>query len=173
MHQFFICNENEVDLKLKTLTMTETSIDGWIVQYVDKKTNEKWVLTRYHAEYHGGGVPVLKRLPEPTIGQLIDIAMSSLDINDIVGASVELSEREKYQNEEFRGQLLDQLTRVDTSNLNGFEKDRLRIIIYESNLYDSTNRREILGDLIKMRLVKMRAMRPLPSANGWTTFRNC
>lgn len=57
----------------------------------------------------------------------------------------ELSEREKYQHEEFRDQLLDQLTRVDTSNLNRFEKDRLRIIIYESNLYDSTNRREMLG----------------------------
>jgi len=145
MHRFFICSESEVDFKLKTLAKTETSVDGWTVHYQDMNTNEKWVLTRYHSEYQGGGVPVLKRLPEPTIEQLIDIAMTSFDKNDIVGASLELSEREKYQKEDFRGQLLDLLMRVDTSDLNIFEKERLRIIIYESNLYDSTNRREIVG----------------------------
>lgn len=34
---------------------------------------------------------------------------------------------------------------VDTSNLADFEKERLKIIIYESDLYDATNRRDILG----------------------------
>jgi hypothetical protein len=34
---------------------------------------------------------------------------------------------------------------IDTSTLIDFEKDRLKIVIYESNLYDQTNRREIVG----------------------------
>ena len=145
MHQFFICNQDEVDAKLKTLTKTGTSTDGWTHYYVDQNSNEEWHLTRYDSEYHGGGVSVLKRPPEPTIEELINIAMSSNDTNDIIGASLELSEREKYKNEDFRAKLLNRLLQVDTSNLTDFEKERLKIIIYESDLYDATNRRNIVG----------------------------
>lgn len=145
MHQFFICNQNEVDSKVKTLTQTGTSDDGWTDFYVDKKTNENWLLIRYHSEYHGSGIPVLKKLPELTIDELINIALTSLDTNDIIGASLDLSERERYKKEDFRGKLLNHLLQVDISSLSNFEKERLRIIIYESDLYDATNRRNIVG----------------------------
>lgn len=145
MYQSFICNQDEVENKLKTLTKTGTSTDGWTHYYVDKNSNEEWYLTRYDSEYHGGGVPVLKRLPEPTVEELINISMTSADKNDIIGASLELSEREKYKKEDFRARLLSRLLQVDTSNLSDFEKERLKIIIYESDLYDETNRRDIVG----------------------------
>jgi hypothetical protein len=145
MNQFFICNLNEVESKLKTLTKTGTSDDGWIDYYVDSNTNETWLLTRYDSEYHGGGVPVLKRIPEPTIDELINIAITSADTNDIIGASLELSEREKYRKEDFRDKLLNRLLELDTSHLNDFEKERLKIIICESDLYDATNRRNLVG----------------------------
>jgi len=145
MHQFFICNQDEVEAKLKTLTKTGTSTDGWTHYYVNKNSKEEWHLTRYDSEYHGGGVPVLKRIPEPTVEELMDIAITSAEINDIIGASLELSEREKYKKEDFRAKLLNRLLQVDTSNLTDFEKERLKIIIYESDLYDATNRRDIVG----------------------------
>jgi hypothetical protein len=145
MHQFFICNQNEVDLKLKKLTKTGTSDDGWTNFYIDEDKSEYWLLTQYNSEYHGGGVPVLKRLPEPTVDELIDIAMTSADTNNIIGASLELSEREKYNKEDFRHRLINRLLQVDTSDLPDFEKERLRIIIYESDLYDATNRRDTIG----------------------------
>lgn len=97
MHQFFICNQDEVENKIKTLTKTGTSTDGWTQYYVDNNSNEEWHLTMYDSEYHGGGVPVLKRLPEPIIEELINIAMTSSDTNDIIGASLELSKRERYK----------------------------------------------------------------------------
>jgi len=145
MHQFFICNQNDVNSKLQTLTKTGISDDGWTDYLVDKNTNENWLLTRYESEYQGGGIPVLKRLPEPTINELINIAMTSLDTNDITGASLELSERERYNKENFRDKLLDKLLQVATSNLTDFERVRLKIIIYESDLYDLTNLRDIVG----------------------------
>jgi len=143
MHLFFICIQDEVEEKLKTLTKTGTSDDGWAHYYQDK--NEKWLLTRYGSEYQGGGTPVLKRLPEPTIYELINIAMTSLEKNNIIGASLELSEREKYRKVDFRDQLLNKLLQVDTSKLTDFEKERVRLIIYKSDLYDATNRRDIVG----------------------------
>jgi hypothetical protein len=145
MHQFFICNQDEVEIKLKTLTKSGTSPDGWTHYYFDKNTNEEWHLTRYDSEYHGGGVPVLKRLPEPTIDELLNIALTSADKSDIIGASLELSEREKYKKENFRDKLLSRLLQVDTTKVTNFEKERLKIVIYESDLYDATNRRDIVG----------------------------
>ena len=145
MHKFFICNQDEVETKLSTLTKTGTSTGGWTHYYVDKNSNEQWHLTRHDSEYHGCGIPVLKRLPEPSIEELINIVMTSIDTNDIIGASLELSERERYRKEDFRAKLLSQLLQVDTSNLTDFEKERLKIIIYESDLYDATNRRDIVG----------------------------
>jgi hypothetical protein len=145
MHQHFICNQNEIESKLKTLSKKGTSTEGWTDYYLDNSSNEEWLLTRYNSEYHGGGVSVLKILPEPSIEELIEIAMTSFDKNDIIGASLELSEREKINNDDFRGKLLVELLQVDTTGLNDFEKERLKIIIYESGLYDATNRRNIVG----------------------------
>lgn len=145
MHQFFICNQDEVERKLKTLIMSGTSSDGLIHYYLEKPTNQEWHLIRYDSEYHGGVVPVLKRLPEPSIEQLINIAITSDDINDIIGASFELSEREKITKENFRDRLLSHLLLFDTNELSTFEKERIKLIIYESNLYDETNLKDIVG----------------------------
>lgn len=145
MQQFFICNQEEVDSKLRSLTKTGSSDDGWTDFCVDQTTHENWQLTRYHSEYHGGGVPVLKKLPEPAIDELIDIAMTSFDKNNIIGASLELYERESNKKEDFRDKLITKLLQIDVANLSDFEKERLKIIIYESNLYDATNRRSIVG----------------------------
>ncbi len=145
MHQFFICNQTDIELKVKALTKTGTSDSGWTDFYIDKSKNENWVLTRYKTEYHGGGVAILKRLPDLSIDELIDIAITSTDIDNILGASLELSEREKYKNEDFRDKLISRLLLVDISDTTEFEKERLKIIIYESDLYDAINRRDIVG----------------------------
>src|SRR5450755_3813586 len=99
MGKFFINNQDEIENKLKTFTKINTTDDGWTHFYKDEKTNEEWQLTRYHSEYQGGGIPVLKRLPEVTLQKLVEIAMTSRNRSDIIGASQELSEREKYQKE--------------------------------------------------------------------------
>jgi len=88
---------------------------------------------------------ILKRLPEPTIEELINIAMASDDKNEIIGASLGLAEREKYNDIDFRHTLLNRLLQIDTSNLTDFERERLKIIIYGSDLYDATNRKGIVG----------------------------
>ncbi|MDB5224224.1 MAG: hypothetical protein JWN83_2891 [Chitinophagaceae bacterium] len=145
MHRFFICNQEEIDFKLQSLIKTRTSEDGWTNYYIDKSSNEEWILTRFNSEYHGGGEPVLKRLPLPTIEQLINIALTSSDKNDIIGSAHELLEREKYNKDDFRNILIERLLLIDTSRLTGFEKERLKIIINDSALHDSINRRDIVG----------------------------
>lgn len=145
MSAHYITSQGAIDDKLISLTKVRTSDDGWSDYYLDETTNEEWQLTRHHSEYHGGGLAILKRLPPPSIGELIEISLTSDDINDITGASIELYEREAYNDEEFREDLISQLLLFDTSTLSAFEKDRLKTIIYESELYDPKNRKEIVG----------------------------
>lgn len=145
MHQYFICKQRQIGSKLKTLTKSGVSEDGWTHYYFDKSSNEEWHLTSYDSEYHGGGIRVLKRLPEPTMEELVHIATTSSNKNDIIGASLELYFREKNNKEDFREAILNRILEMDTSTLSDFEKKRLKIIISESGLYDATNRRDIVG----------------------------
>ena len=143
---YFICNQTDIETKLRSLTNTGTSEDGWTQYYIDKANDEIWHSTQYGSEYHGGGVTVLKKLPPPTIDQLINIALTSIDLSDIVGASRELYEREKYQKENFRDELIKKLESLELHNLSSFDKERFKTIIYESSLFDSTNLRGIVGN---------------------------
>jgi hypothetical protein len=142
---YFICNQTDIETKLKSLINTGTSEDGWTHYYRDENNDEIWHSTQYNSEYHGGGVTVLKKLPPPTIVQLINIALTSIDLSDITGASRELYEREKYQKENFRDELIKKLESYNPHNLSSFDKERFKTIIYESSLFDSTNIRGIVG----------------------------
>lgn len=148
MQQYFICGQDQIESRVNGLTQTGASEDGWSVFYKDDIDQERWVLTTYHSEYHGGGVPVLQRLPLPTISELIEIAMTSAHKDDIIGASCELYEREG-KGENFRSELVGQLLQLEISGLSSFEMERIRLIIYNSQLYDATNRRGIVGRRIE------------------------
>jgi immunity protein 27 of polymorphic toxin system len=148
MHPFFICNKDQIDAKLKKLVKVGTAADGWTHYYRDDYTKEQWIFTTYKSEFHGGGIPVLKRIPKLTIDELIEVALSSTDRNDIIGASLELSERERNDKEDFRQKLLQRILGIDLSNLTEFDKERIALIIYKSDLHDATNRKEIVGKTI-------------------------
>jgi hypothetical protein len=143
--KFYITDQALIEQRLSSLKKLRTSDDGWSDYYLDERTNEEWQLTRYHSEYHGGGIPILKRLPPPSVSELIEISLTSNDLNDVTGASIELCEREAYNDEEFRDELMQKLLLLDVATLSQFETKRLKTIIYESELFDSTNRKEILG----------------------------
>lgn len=141
----FISDSEKIDKKIKSLKEVKISKGGWIKRYIDERTKEEWVLSFYHAEMHGNGFPVLKKLPHLSINNLIELALSSKNIDEIRCASFELQEREKFHNSDFRDYLIQKLNQIDTSNLPLSEKERLTIIIKNSTLDDPINRRTIVG----------------------------
>ncbi len=141
---FFICDRNEIEAQLITLQKTGVSDDGWSIYYSDP-ADQQWVLTHYHPEYQGGGIMVLKHLPVPDTATLITIAMTSGDKNDIDGASLELLQREQENKEDFRKDLISRLADLMETKPSDFDKERIRIIIRQSELFDSTNKRDIVG----------------------------
>ena len=139
---YFICVEDNIKRKLSVLTKTTESEYDWESYYVDKN-REEWLLTRYHSEYQGGGFPILKKLPRLSIEKLIEIVLHSSDVEDIKGASIELYERGKYEGEEKWELIVERLNQIRIDSI--FEKERVKMIINETNLTDPLNRREIVG----------------------------
>jgi hypothetical protein len=145
LSKFYITQQIFIEQKLITLKKIGSSDDGWSDYFVDESNDVEWQLTCYNSEYHGGGLRVLKRLPPPAVEDLIKISLTSDDIDEVTGAALELRDRETYKKEEFRKDLITELLLLNPTTLSAFDKNRLKTIIYESSLFDPTNRREILG----------------------------
>lgn len=145
MNNYFICEPEHIKLKLKTLKKTGTTDDGWTDNYIDPKDETQWLLSRYTSEYNDNDVEILKKVPVLTIDELIDIALTSNNINEIIGASIDLLSRENYFKDEFREKLIIKIEKYIISTLSAFDLDRLKIIIYETRIYDETNEREIVS----------------------------
>ena len=146
MGQFFICGEEQVKTKVATLTHTGGSESPRRGLYLDKATNEVWELVHYCPPGEGGIISALKLLPDLTARELIDLAVTALNRSDIIGASYELSARErKKECLDFRATLVDELMQLDRTRLDEFEKRRLRTIISKTGLSNPVNRRDVVG----------------------------
>ena len=127
---------------------TETDSNTWGTLYLCPKTNEKWQKIYVETEYHGGGHPVLLKLPDPRKLDLINIALNSEDLDKIASASALLMVNEKELKEEFREELIIAIEhKIDKKDFqwNKLNSEKIKSIISETQLFDKTNRRQILG----------------------------
>lgn len=145
MTEFFICVPEKIQNKLRKLRKTGTSENDFTDLLTDDIDQSIWLLTRYETDFLEGGVDVLKRENGLSISQLIELAITSKFIEEVIGASLELYNRELQDGDVFREELVNRLALLDLTQLTDFDKKRLEIIIYESSLYDPLNRREVIG----------------------------
>tara|TARA_R110002012_G_C11418550_1_gene587932 strand:- start:114 stop:692 length:579 start_codon:yes stop_codon:yes gene_type:complete len=145
----FITNRKSIE-KL-TSEMTEIESDGWETKYIDQRDQSEWIEIPLESEYHGGGNPILFRLPKPSQTELIKLLIKSTDLNQISAISCLLKESEfdkSDKHKEYREELIIELEKIVNDKefkWNGFEKKRLTTIIYDSDLNFPHNQRESLG----------------------------
>lgn len=131
--------------------MTQIESNGWETKYIDQRDQSEWIKTQLHSEYHGGGNPILFRLPKSTQTELIKVLTQSTNLNQISTISCLLKESEFDESDnhnEYREELIIELERIVNDKgfkWNGFEKKRLTTIIYDSDLNFPHNQRESLG----------------------------
>ncbi|WP_405569072.1 hypothetical protein [Winogradskyella sp. Asnod2-B02-A] len=149
----FIINRKSIE-KL-TSEMTEIESDEWETKYIDKRDQSEWIEIPLESEYHGGGNPILFRLPKPNQTELIKLLIKSTDLNQISAISCLLKESEfdkSDKHKEYREELIIELEKIVNDKefkWNGFEKKRLTTIIYDSDLNFPHNQRESLGKKYK------------------------
>lgn len=146
--EYFIINRDEIEEKKKSLSLINSIENGWELHFVDRISGVNWIEYRVNSEYHGGGNPILVMQPERNASELIELAAMSENLEEIKGACIMLSAREQYHKIEFREELitvLESLYKSWEGKLGRFEAEKLETIIVETNLEDSSNRRETSG----------------------------
>jgi hypothetical protein len=138
-------NEKLILAFLKELNEVEIMDDGWAIKYIDPKAGQHWLKSQINSEYNGGGDFILINLPEPLTEELIEIALSSKNEDEVVAASLRLRDNEEFKGNEFRKALIDKLNCIELDNLHSEEKQRLINIIKYSELDNEINRQEILN----------------------------
>ncbi|MFN8295792.1 MAG: hypothetical protein U0T69_06320 [Chitinophagales bacterium] len=144
MDKEFYTNFDEIESKIKNLKQIGISEDGWTIFYQDENA-EKWELNYYESDFKRQGVRILRKSKIISVDELINIVINSNNKDEIIGASIELYFNEYNNKEDFREKLVKKLNELDFRKLTKFDKEKVKIIIYESNLYDPLNRREIVG----------------------------
>lgn len=135
---------NELIEQFKERLTKVNSLDGgWSTEYVDNKTGQHWL--KYVVDDRGFFENIMLISPKPTTDELIDIAFSSPYPDEVSAAATRLNIEEQADKKEFRGKLIDRLSRFDISQLDKAERDRIKTIIQASQLTDRVNKRDIVG----------------------------
>lgn len=151
MTNHILTNIEEINKKIVGFSLIRTTDEGWTKYYRDDN-NEEWCEFYIETEYYGGGHPVLIKLPEPSQSELINLAIESSDPEKIATCAALLNYNERDLNLPFRELLIEQLE-ILVSNTNfkwtSETAEKIKLIIYDSNLYDDTNLRPIDGKSIQ------------------------
>ena len=144
----FTSDPNLIGEVTRTLKVTERNLDEWTTEYLDTVNQERWRQVYVETDYHGGGHPVLMKLPEPSQSELITIALKSHIKDEVATAAALLNYNERDLGFSFREELIKHLE--DHTRGSGFawtemERWRIPMIIQECDLADGVNRRPIVG----------------------------
>lgn len=129
---------------LKRLTLLESLNHGWTEKYLNPETGQFWL--KYMIDRDNGRYFNLMLLtPKPTTEEMIEIALTSSDNDEVEGAVHRLFLEEEDQKVEFRPALIRRLKGIDISKLDPDEKKNIKTIIINGHLADKTNKREVIG----------------------------
>jgi hypothetical protein len=128
---------------LKDLKLVESSYHGWTAKYVGQDGQQwlKYMVDRDTGRYYN----LMLISPQPTTEEMIEIALTSDDHDEVEGASHRLFFEEEEEKKDFRPRLVERLQAIDISGLSNEDKKRLRTVIVNTNLSDQRNKREVIG----------------------------
>ena len=128
---------------VERLTKVNTLDGGWSTEYVDNETGRHWL--KYVVDERGFCENMMVISPKPTTDELIDIAFTSPNPDEVSAAATRLNLEEQVDKKEFRQILIDKLNHLDILQLDKAEKERIKTIIQASQLTDRVNKRDIMG----------------------------
>ena len=82
--------------------------------------------------------------PRPTTKEMIEIALTSDDHDEVEGAASRLLIEEEDEMKDFRPSLVERLQVIDVTGLSNENRKRIKTIILNTDLADSQNKREVV-----------------------------
>ncbi len=129
------------------LKLVESSNYGWTEKYISKDGQQwvKFMVDRDNGRYYN----LMHFSPRPTTDEMIEIALTSDDHDEVEGAAHRLLFEEEEEMKDFRPRLVERLQSIDLSGLSTTDKKRIRTIILNTHLTDKQNKREVVGKSVK------------------------
>jgi hypothetical protein len=140
-NRHFISTIELINKFIQTLSETNYDANLWTKTYLDPTTGDQWLQYYVDGELHGGGYPILARIPLPDTMQLIEIAIATDTDDELFGVCRTLIEKEKTNKTNFRIHLIERLEKLD-------DKKKVKRIIELTNLDSGLNRHPILGKTV-------------------------
>jgi len=128
---------------VERLTKINTVDGGWSTEYVDTETGRHWL--KYVVDDCGFFENMMVISPIPTTDELIDIAFTSPNPDEVSAAAIRLNLEEQAYKKEFRQKLINRLNRLDIKSMEKSEQERIKTIILASQLIDRVNKPDIVG----------------------------
>ena len=119
-----------VDEFVGNLTGIETIDGGWATKYFDEQNGQYWL--KYVVDEKGFFYHLMFISPAPTIIELIDIALTSSHLDEVLAAATRLHLEEQPQQNQFRQDLINKINQLDLEHLDQSEKERIKIIVQAS-----------------------------------------
>ena len=131
---------------IKDLKLIESTNHGWSETYVDSVGQQwlKYMVDRADGRYYN----LVFNSPRPTTEEMIEVALTSDDLDEIEGASHRLFFEEEVEQKEFKSRLVERLRNIVLSGLSMADKKRLRTIIVNTHLRDKVSKKEQIGKSI-------------------------
>lgn len=128
---------------IEGLTLVESSNHGWTERYVGKGGQQwlKYMVDRDNGRYYN----LVLISPRPTTEEMIEIALTSNDHDEVQGAAHRLLFEEEEEMKDFRLGLVERLQRIDLTKLSNTDKKRIRTIIINTHLTDKQSKRQVVG----------------------------
>jgi hypothetical protein len=128
---------------IKNLKLIDSSESAWTEVYVDEGGQQwlKYMVDKDTGRYYN----VMLISPRPTTEEIIEIAFTSLDHDEVEGAAYRLFIEAQEEMNDFTPRLVERLKSIDVSNLSAAATRRIQTIILNTHLLDSRNKREVVG----------------------------
>lgn len=135
----FICEYSIIE---KNITLYKKVSSNESQAIYEGNNKQLWRHVIYYSEMLEKDVSVLEILPVITAEELINIIINSNNIEEYVAASLSLYHRDFDSDIKNRQLLINELGRLAVSTENIY---KIKLVIYETSLYDATNKEKIVG----------------------------
>lgn len=137
-NRYLVSDQTLIEQLSNRFDLINRDHNNWRTTYLDKETGDNWLYYFTDTELHGGGYPMMSKLPFPETEKLIEIALTSDKEDEVFAACRTLVNNEQIENQEFRKSLINQLELISDSS-------RQEKVIKSADLDSPMNRKSQLS----------------------------
>jgi protease PrsW len=135
----FVQDEDIISTMLTRMKTNHTVLpENWGEIYVEKMSEDKWLLFNINEGFTEDTSPRFVHLPGPSPKEVVNLIFTAEQDDEIKSAAEYLKLTEYYDNNNFRERLVNCIAEFDPENLSDLHRERMVLLILETQLNQTT-----------------------------------